>query len=158
VFLSVRASNKQEWTVAEFVVECETPRSTAEAWARLTDWPRHGRYVPLTSIAVTTTPPNGVGTVFVARTGIGRLGFDDPMEIVAWDPPTGDRPGRCRIEKRGRVMLGWAELRVRPTASGAHAQWREEITVARLPHATDRVTAAASTRVFGRVLRRLLED
>jgi len=34
--------------VALFVVERDTTRSPADAWARLTDWPRHGRYVPLT--------------------------------------------------------------------------------------------------------------
>lgn len=144
--------------MALFVVERDTTRSPADAWARLTDWPRHGRYVPLTSIEVTTAPPTGVGTVFVARTGTRRFGFDDPMEIVAWEPPVDGGPGRCRIEKRGTVMLGWAELTVTPTASGAHAQWREDITVARVPRVADRLTVASSTLLFGRVLRRLLED
>lgn len=144
--------------MALFVVHADTPRSTDEAWARLTDWPKHGRYVPFTAIEVTTPPPAGVGTVFVARTGGRRAGFDDPMEIVAWEPPVAGGVGRCRIEKRGRVMLGWAELTVTPTATGARATWTEDITVAKLPKFTDGGTALSSRLLFGRVLRRLLAD
>ena len=144
--------------MALFVVQQDTPLDVAEAWRRLTDWPQHARFVPLTSIKVTTAQPTGVGTVFVARTGIGRAGFDDPMEIVVWQPPAAGRPGECRIEKRGRVMIGWAELSVAPIADGARATWREEITVAKLPKFTDGGTALSSRVLFGRVLRGLLGD
>jgi Polyketide cyclase / dehydrase and lipid transport len=138
---------------AEFAVRHDTPLPPEDAWARLVDWPRHGRYVPLTTIEVTTPPPAGVGTVFTAHTGVGRLGFDDPMEIVAWDPPH-----FCRIEKRGRVMLGWAELSVEAQADGSRVTWREQARPARLPRFADRASTASGRLLFGRVVRRLLAD
>ena len=48
----------------------------AEAFARITDWERHGDVVPFTTMRLTDTG-------FVARTAMGRFGFDDPMEVVA---------------------------------------------------------------------------
>ncbi len=147
--------------MALFVVTRSTALPTGEAWRRLTDWPRHARYVPLTTITVPTEGPNGLGTVFLARTGGRRFGFDDPMEVTAWEPPTDGGPGRCRLDKRGRVVTGWAELSVEPVSVGSEvgsrATWREDVGVARLPRLADRSTALSSRLLFGRVLRRLLE-
>lgn len=142
--------------VSPFVVVHDSPLSVSEAWARVTDWPRHGDYVPLTRIEVTSGPP-GVGTVFTARTGWGRLGFDDPMEIVVWRPPVDGAPGFCRIEKRGRAILGWAELTVEPRSIGSRTTWREQARPAHLPGVADGVSRRAGRIVFGRVVRRLLE-
>lgn len=141
-----------------FVVTHDTALTPEAAWERIVDWPRHARYVPLTTIEVTTPPPNGLHTVFNARTGLGRFGFDDPMEIVEWAPPHDGEPGRCRLEKRGTAMHGWAELSVAATGSGARATWREEARPARLPGFTDRASAASGRLLFSRVLRRLLDD
>jgi polyketide cyclase/dehydrase/lipid transport protein len=127
-----------------FAVTVDTPLPPAAAWARVTDWPAHGRHVPLTSVRATEGG-------FVARTGLGRFGFDDPMEIVAWDPPRS-----CRIEKRGSVVLGWAELSVEPLGTGARVTWREEALPARLPRFARGLATAAGGRLFGRVLHRLL--
>ena len=87
-----------------FTVVHDSPLPGDEAGVRLTDWPRHGDHVPLTVVEITTPPPTGVGTVFVARTGRGRVGFDDVMEIVEWTAPGDAAAGYCRIEKRGRAM------------------------------------------------------
>src|SRR5947208_12509329 len=95
-----------------FVVTRDSPLPVEAAWERIVDWAAHGRYVPLTRIEVRTPPPNGLATVFSARTGLGRFGFDDPMEVVEWEPPQDGSAGRCRLVKRGRVMTGWAELSV----------------------------------------------
>lgn len=140
-----------------FEVTENTSLSPAAAWERLVDWPRHGHFVPLTTIGVTTEPPNRVGTVFTARTGLGRAGFDDPMEVVEWEPPADGNGGHCRLEKRGRVMLGWAELSVQAHGTGSRVTWREEAKPAKLPAFTDAISAAAGKRLFGRVLRGLLE-
>jgi hypothetical protein len=142
--------------MAQFVASHDTSLSVDEAWARLTDWPRHAAYVPLTTITVTGVPTR-IGTVFTARTAVGRFGFDDPMEIVEWAPPEAG-VGRCRLDKRGSVMLGWAELVVESRAGGSTATWTENITVARVPHFVDPLTAVSSRLLFSRVLRRLLED
>ncbi|RSS89157.1 SRPBCC family protein [Streptomyces sp. WAC05292] len=128
-----------------------------EAWRRLTDWERHGTQVPLTRTTVETPPPTGVGTRFTARTGVGRLTFDDPMEVVSWRPPSDGREGTVRLVKRGRVVLGWAEIEVRPMeGGGAEVLWREDLRVRGFGRPFDPLVAAAGRLLFGRALVRLL--
>ncbi|MFZ4150768.1 SRPBCC family protein [Streptomyces pseudogriseolus] len=143
--------------MATFQLERTAPLAPDEAWRRVTTWPRHGDVTPLTRITVTTPPPTGEGTVFVARTGAGPLGFDDPMEVMEWRPPTGDSPGFCRLEKRGRTVLGWAEIEVRPGLGGhSRVVWREDVRVRFLPAACDGLLAWAGRVMFGRAVDRLL--
>ncbi|MFI1564147.1 SRPBCC family protein [Streptomyces sp. NPDC020490] len=143
--------------MATFLLERTAPLPPHEAWRRLTEWPRHGEVVPLTRVTVTTPPPTRVGTVFVARSGIGPLAFDDPMEVTVWRPPTPDTPGLCRLEKRGRVVTGWAELEVGPGPGGrSRVRWHEELDVRPLPGLLDPVVARTSHYVFGRAADRLL--
>jgi hypothetical protein len=139
--------------VPAFLVTRETGLSPAQAWARLIDWPAHARHVPLTKIEVRTPGPTGVGTRFVARTAVGRFGFDDPMEVVAYEPER-----FCRIEKRGSAVRGWAELTVEARGAGSVVSWREEAVPARLPRFLHRASDTAGRTLFGRVLRGLLED
>ncbi|GMA86024.1 hypothetical protein GCM10025868_12740 [Angustibacter aerolatus] len=79
----------------------------------MTDWPAQGRWVPSTVVRTTSAQTSGVGTSFVARTGVGPLGFDDPMTVTAWQPPDGAAPGAYTVTKSGRVVLGGAEVTVR---------------------------------------------
>ena len=130
--------------MALFEIVREVPLSAEESWQRLTDWEQHARHVPLTRIVRTHGG-------FIARTGIGRLGFDDTMEIVAWR-----EPWFCRLEKRGRVVTGWAEVLVEPAGAGSRVTWREDLHVRGLPRVLDGLTRAVSTRVFSRVVDRLL--
>ncbi|WP_282700451.1 SRPBCC family protein [Streptomyces sp. CC219B] len=140
-----------------FLLERTAPLPLPEAWRRLTEWPRHGEVVPLTRVSVLTPGPNREGTVFVARSGLGPLGFDDRMEVTVWQPPTEGTPGLCRLEKRGRVVKGWAEIEVRPGPGGrARVVWREELRVRLLPGIFDGLLRAASRYVFGRAVNRLL--
>ncbi|WP_411102408.1 SRPBCC family protein [Streptomyces sp. cmx-4-9] len=130
----------------------------AAAWSRLTDWERHGAQVPLTRTIVTTPPPNGVGTSFTARTGVGGLGFDDPMDVVVWRPPAADAPGLVRLEKRGRIVTGWAEIGVRARpGGGSEVRWDESLRLRALPRLLDPLVAAAGRRMFSRALHRLLQ-
>ncbi|GAA1422164.1 SRPBCC family protein [Streptomyces thermospinosisporus] len=145
--------------MAEFLLQRTVPLPLDEAWRRLTRWHRHGEAVPLTRVTVTTPPPTGEGTRIVARTGLGPLAFDDPMEVTLWQPPDGDVPGRCRLEKRGRVVRGWAELEVRPGPGGrARVVWREQIRVRGVPGVLDPVLGRAGRQVFGRTVNRLLRQ
>lgn len=126
-----------------FEIAREVPFSQQEAFSRLTDWERHGDVVPLTTVRLTDTG-------FVARSGFGRLAFDDPMDVVEWDPPR-----FCRLEKRGRVIRGWAEISVWPTESGSTVMWREVAHVRGVPRALARMERSAGRAVFRQVLRRL---
>ncbi|WP_217142063.1 SRPBCC family protein [Streptomyces sp. AC627_RSS907] len=143
--------------MAVFSLERTAPIPPDEAWRRLTRWQRHGDAVPLTRVDVVTPPPTGRGTVIVARTGAGPLAFADTMEVTVWQPPLDDTPGRCRLEKRGRLVRGWAEIEVRPGPGGrARVLWHEELSVRLLPSPLDRVLGRAGRYVFGRAVNHLL--
>lgn len=145
--------------VATFLLERTAPLPLDETWRRLTAWHRHGDAVPLTRVTVTTAPPTGPGTRLVARTGLGPLAFDDPMEVTVWEPPGDGAPGRCRLEKRGRVVRGWAEIEVRPGPGGrTRVRWHEELSVRLLPAALDRTVERSGRYVFGRAVNRLLRQ
>ncbi|MFD5426210.1 SRPBCC family protein [Streptomyces sp. NPDC127084] len=142
--------------MASFRVIRTTPLPAAETWRRLTEWPAHAERVPLTRVVVLTAGPSGTGTRFVARTGLGGWTFDDTMEIVRWQPPAPELAGHCRLEKRGRVVLGWAEIEVRETPEGTRVVWEEELRLRGVPRALDPAVAGAARRVFGRVVDGLL--
>ncbi|MEU2561582.1 SRPBCC family protein [Streptomyces longispororuber] len=142
--------------MARFRIVRTTSLGPDEAWRRLTDWERHGRAIPLTTVTVRRAAPRGRGDLVTARTGFGPLAFDDPMEVVAWQAPDGGR-GSCRLAKRGAVVLGWAEIEVGPAAGGgAHVVWREELRVRWLPRLLDPVVGRAASWLFGRTVDMLL--
>ncbi|MEU0251848.1 SRPBCC family protein [Streptomyces sp. NPDC006184] len=142
-----------------FSFERTVPLPLEETWRRLTELPRHADAVPLTRIRVLTPAPTREGTRFVARSGVGPLTFDDVMEVTVWHPPADDEGGLCRLEKRGRVILGWAEIEVRPGPGGrSRVVWREELWVRFLPRAFDGVLGQVSRRMFGRAANRLLRQ
>ncbi|MGA4843840.1 SRPBCC family protein [Streptomyces sp. G45] len=141
--------------MALFRAERATDLAPAEAWRRVTDWERHGRVVPLTRVTVAGAG-SGAGTLFTARSGVGPLGFDDPMEVVLWRPPDAGRDGLCRLVKRGSFVTGWAEIEVRGEGGGARVVWREELRVRRLPRVLDPLLARAGARLFGRAVDGLL--
>ncbi|MGW7269852.1 SRPBCC family protein [Streptomyces sp. NPDC054864] len=143
--------------MALFRIDRDSSLPAAEVWRRLTTWERHADVVPLTRITVRTPPPSGEGTVFVARSGLGPVGFDDVMEVVTWRPAA-EGGGMCRLEKRGSFVTGWAEIEVsaRPETAGSAVVWREELRVRWLPRAFDGVLRAAARRMFGRAVDGLL--
>ncbi|MEU0198297.1 MULTISPECIES: SRPBCC family protein [unclassified Streptomyces] len=145
--------------MVDILLERTVPLPLDEAWRRVTRWRRHGDVVPLTRVRVEPPAPTRRGTLVVARSGVGPLAFDDPMEITVWQPPQDGAPGLCRLEKRGRVVRGWAELEVRPGPGGrARVVWREEIRVRPLPSLFDGVLRRSARYVFGRALNRLLRQ
>ncbi|WP_031523047.1 SRPBCC family protein [Streptomyces sp. NRRL F-5123] len=144
--------------MSAFVVECRTELPPGEVWRRLTAWERHSGSVPLTRVTVRTSLPTCVGTVVVARTGVGPAGFTDPMRVTVWEPPDEGGEGRCRLEKTGRVVLGWAEIEVRPDGAGTYVRWHEDLRVRGLPRAFDGLTRAASRTLFRRALTTLLAE
>ena len=151
--------------MARFTVTQQVRAPAASVWAAMVDWRRHGDWAPLTAVRVTTSLPAGVGVEFVARTGIGWLAFDDPMTVELWQPPggnaPGDRPGRCEVVKRGRVVLGRAGFSVVPLHSGrSRVDWDEDVTVT--PHRVTRfagpLLSFAGRVGFGATLRAMARD
>jgi hypothetical protein len=146
--------------MARFTSSIDVAAPVERVWSRITDWPGHGRWIPLTVVRVTSERADGVGATFVGHTGLGPLGFDDPMEIVEWTPPVPGRPGYCRVEKRGRVVLGWASFAVDARPSGSHVTWTEDVQVApvRLTRPAGRLIAAAGRIGFDRALRAMAAE
>ncbi|MFE6505217.1 SRPBCC family protein [Kitasatospora sp. NPDC057738] len=142
--------------MARFVLIRRTPLPPAECWERLTAWSRHGDRVPFTRVSVVRGTGRAAGDVVLARTALGPLRFDDPMELTGLVTPGPGRDGRCLLVKRGRPVRGWAELRVRAVGGGSAAVWTEELTVAGVPRLLDPVLARTGRLVFGRVLDDLL--
>src|SRR4051812_46480388 len=151
--------------MARFTVLRDIAAPASVAWSVLVDWPRHGDWVPLTRVRVVSPRPDGVGAVFVARTGVGPLGFDDPMTVVAWEPPAGDdpgsAPGRCEVVKSGRVVHGRAVFTVTPLPGRrCRVAWTEDVTVSprRITRHVDPAVGFAGRFAFATTLRAYARD
>ena len=147
--------------MAHFLATVDVDASPAVTWAALVDWPSHGRWVPLTRVRVVTASGAGVGARFVGRSGIGRLGFDDPMEVVEWRPPTSEVSGWCAVVKHGRVVLGTARFEVSALPEGrSRVVWAEDVEVApvRLTRPFGGLLALAGRVAFTRTLRAMARE
>lgn len=84
-------------------------------WDYVTDWPRQGEWIPFTHVEVVPTGGDvrarQVGGRFRAWTGIGPVGFWDPITLTAWQQRA-DGTGRVEIMHTGRVVRGDAEFSV----------------------------------------------
>jgi hypothetical protein len=151
--------------MARFDVSLDVRAPASRVWSELVSWHKHADWAPLTTVRITSPRPDGIGASFVARTGVGPLAFDDPMTVVRWQPPAGDEPGagpgRCDVEKSGRVVHGRAWFTVTPLP-GNHSRvvWSEDITVTphRLTRRAGPVLSLAGKAGFGRVLRSMARE
>ena len=124
-------------TRLERTVEVAAPAGAV--WDYVTDWPAQGEWIPATHVERLDTADR-VGGRFRAWTGLGRVGFWDPMTITAWER-TADGGGRCEVLHLGRVVKGegefavqalgpdrsrfvWAELLVVPGGRAGAVGWR----------------------------------
>ena len=144
--------------MARFRVVLPSSLTAAEAWRRVLDLRAHDRLIPLTRVTIGMSAAEDLrpGSRFVARTGLGPVGFDDRMVVDELTPPAGQVPGLARIRKEGRVVRGSIELQVTPRATGSVVDWRQEISVWGVPRALGWVTAGAGRAAYGMALRRLL--
>lgn len=143
--------------MATFDVVRHSSLPVAEAWARLTEWERHGEFLPFTTVRL-TGPSVGAAATFVARTSFGPLGFDDPMEVAVWQPPAGGAPGLCRVSKRGSVVTGWAQLTVSATPKGALVHWHEQARFRAAGRLLDWPNRIVGGLAFGRLVDGLLAE
>jgi len=119
--------------------EVEIGAPADAVWRYVTDWPRQGEWIPATRVE-NLDDADALGGRFRAWTGLGRLGFWDPMTITAWER-SADGGGRCEVLHTGRVVKGegefavvalgedrsrfvWAELLVVPAGRPGALGWR----------------------------------
>ncbi len=147
--------------MSEFHLRLETDLTPAQAWERLWDLGRQSATVPLTDVSL--DPPAtrlGEGAVFTGRTSLGPFGFEDPMRVTTWSPPTTTEGGVATVMKTGRVVGGRIEVRVDPLRHGAVVQWRQQVALPWLPataHPLEAVAARVAAPGYRWALRRLLD-
>ena len=132
-----------------FTVSRHTPLAPEVAWSAVTDMAEHARDVPLTTVDV---PASGVvlGAEVVAWTRLGPLAVADRMLVTALEPGR-----RLRLVKIGRLLRGWADIRVGPDPDrpgGARVDWTEEVWLPGLPRPTRPLGDRLGPRLFGRVV------
>ena len=109
---------------------CAAPPTTV--WDVVTDFAAYGDWMPLTRMRVDAGGPRP-GWGFAGISGLGRIAFSDSMLVTAWQPPEAEGVGRVRIVKTGRLLGGWAEIRVAPDGAGTRLDWHEDVVVRPLP-------------------------
>ena len=85
-----------------------------KAWDHITDWPRQAEWVPHTHVETVDTDDrvHQVGGRIRAWTGLGPVGFWDPMTITSWHRYD-DGGGRCEVLHTGKVVRGEGAFEVR---------------------------------------------
>lgn len=114
---------------ANFIVRATTRASVDEAWLLVTDWPAQSRWIAFTKVEIGRSD-DGVGTRFTGRTKVGPVWFDDPMEVVVWEPPVDGARGYCKVQKFGPWILGSAEIEVEAAEDDSGrttVTWKESI-------------------------------
>ena len=138
-------------TRVAFDVAVVIPVAPERAWARLNDWGTHGDWIPMTRVELDPADSSR----FTAWSGPGRLALEDRMhaEAAEFDGTS----GRCRVRKLGPVLVGEAEFAVGPglAAGTTLVQWREDVTVPRLPAPLAPIVAWVSARLFALSIRRM---
>jgi hypothetical protein len=102
-------------------VDVDAPAETT--WAAAVDWPRQGDWMLGTRVRPTAGDGQGAGARLEAFSGIGPVGFVDPMEITLWQPPRA-----CHVLHTGRVVRGTGAFEVEPRGEGrSRFHWREDL-------------------------------
>lgn len=144
--------------MADFTIRVVTPLPARVAFARLVDWDRHTAAIPFTTLSYEGEARPGQG--FVARTALGRLGFDDVMVVELLRPPAGDQPsnvpGLVEVSKHGRVLGGSVRWTVRPLPSGSRVEWAMHLVVGRLSRFADPLVGMIGRLAYGLGLPRIL--
>lgn len=95
-------------------------------WDYVTDWPAQGEWIPFTRVE-RVDRADAVGGRLRAWTGIGRVGFWDPMTITRWDRTDGGG-GACEVLHTGAVVRGEGEFAVVALdASRSRFVWSEVV-------------------------------
>ncbi|HEY0188776.1 MAG TPA: SRPBCC family protein [Cellulomonas sp.] len=121
------------------------PLDAGRAWPLVADARHHGRWVPLTRVAldgrdgpVPTDRPPRVGDVVRAVSGPGARhggpGLVDRLRVERYEPPLGSVPGVAVFVRLGPVLLGSAQIEVEQAGPDAsRVTWSESAHLRGLP-------------------------
>ncbi len=140
-------------TPVSFIASRVLPFSAPRVFAALIDWQGHADWVPMTKVEI-ITGDGGVGTEFIATTGLGPVALPDHMRVDALDPDA----MRVEITKVGPMLTGSVVITVHPvTEWTSRVEWTEDVTVKKLPAFMALPAAAGSKIAFEQSLRRLAQ-
>jgi carbon monoxide dehydrogenase subunit G len=111
-------------TRVELSCRVQVAAPPAEVWDYLSDWARQGEWIPLTRVEPLDGDGRRTGARIRAWTGVGRLGFFDPMTVTGWQPPH-----RMEVRHDGRVVRGEARVSVDPSGDATEVTWTEVLLV-----------------------------
>ena len=112
-------------------------------WQAAVDWPRQREWIWGTRVS----GGHGAGAEVTGWTGIGPIGFTDPMVITEWDPPR-----RCVLRHTGRLIRGTGTFEVMPRGRGSEFRWTEHVQLP-VPPALGALAARVITPLAGWGLR-----
>ena len=146
-------------TPLEIAARVTVAAEPAATWRAAVDWPRQREWIWATRVS----GGHGTGAEVTGRTGIGPIGFTDPMVITEGDPPR-----RCVLKHTGRVVRGTGIFEVAPHGPGSQFRWVEHLQLP-VPPAVGRLAGPvitpvaewalrSSLRRFARLLPVLVQD
>lgn len=134
-----------------FTVTRELAVSADRLFTALVDWPGHADWVPLTRVEI-VAGDGGVGTEFIATSGIGPAALPDRMRVTAMDA----QARTVDVEKIGPVLTGTVHLAVTPvTEQSSRLSWFEDVRVPVLPQFLAGPVAAAARAAFSTSISKL---
>ena len=141
-----------------FDLRIESPLPAREAWARILDLRAHDRLIPFTRITqgLASADELHAGHLFTACTMVGRVGFNDVMVVESISPPSDGTPGRARIAKTGRLVLGSIDVTVSAHDGGSTVRWEQDFGVGRFGRPVGWVAGLVAPRLYRTMLKRLL--
>ena len=128
----------------------------ANLWAYVTDWKKHEEWIPLTRTETLGGEARAVGGRFRAWSGIGPIGFWDPMTVTRWEEQE-DGSGFCAVVHTGRVVKGDAEITVTALSGGRSTlRWVEHFQFGRVGSLGWRLGSRIVDRALHRALGRMV--
>jgi hypothetical protein len=108
-------------------------------WQAAVGWPRQCDWIWATRVH----GGHGAGAEVTGRTGIGPVGFRDPMVVTEGDPHR-----RCVVAHTGRAVRGTGTFEVSPAGTGSRLPWIEDVQLP-LPPPAGRIAGTLAVAARG---------
>jgi carbon monoxide dehydrogenase subunit G len=105
-------------TALQVAAQVAVDATPEQVWRAVVDWPRQHEWIWATRVR----GGHGIGAEVTGWTGIGPVGFTDPMVITEWDPPR-----RCTVRHTGRIVRGTGVFEVAARGSQSEFRWAEHL-------------------------------
>lgn len=147
--------------MARFVHRLSSPLAAVQAFWAVLDLQAQTAVIPLTTTKpLTPLSPQGrvqQGGTFDGVTNFGPWQLHDPMTVEELTAP--EDGGRCfaRIQKSGKVVLGWVLVEAENLPEGgSRLTWEQEIRIVGISKVADPLVGVGGKIAYGLALRQLL--